>query len=94
MERAIKPRQAWKQRKNEPMLYADAIYRKFVKEVEKVKQLEDPFLRVIVAGDVRDDVWLKSDVLSAVQRDVIDFELAEIIETSAEEARLQIWEEF
>ena len=94
MGKAIKPRQAWKQRRNEPMLYADAIYRKFVKEVEKVKQLEDPFLRMIVAGDVRDDIWLKTNVLTKDQYDAIDLELAEIIETSAEEARRQIWEEF
>ena len=94
MGKAIKPRQARKQRRNEPMLYADAIYRKFVKEVEKVKQLEDPFLRMIVAGDVRDDIWLKTNVLTKDQYDAIDLELAEIIETSAEEARRQIWEEF
>lgn len=91
MERAIKPRQAWKQRKNEPMLYADAVYRKFIESVEEVKQIHDPFLRMIEAGNLRDDVWLKTNVLTKDRYDVIDGELSEVIESSAEEARSQIW---
>ena len=94
MGKAIKPRQAWKQRRNEPMLYADAIYRKFLETVEAVKQIHDPFLRMLEAGDLRDDVWLKTNVLTKDQYDYIDLKLEEIIETSAEEARRQIWEEF
>ena len=91
MERAIKPRQAWKQRKNEPMLYADAIYRKFLENLEEVKQIRDPFLRMIEAENLRDDIWLKTNVLTKDQYDYIDLKLSEIIETSAEEARRQIW---
>ena len=94
MERVIKPRQAWKQRKNEPMLYADAVYRKFLENLEEVKRIHDPFLRMISAGDLRDDIWLKTNVLTKDQYDAIDGELSEVIERSAEEARRQIWEEF
>ena len=91
MGRAIKPRQAWKQRRNEPMLYADAIYRKFLENLEEVKRVQDPFLMMIEAGNLRDDIWLKTNVLTKDQYDYIDLKLEEIIETSAEEARRQIW---
>lgn len=91
MKRTVKPRQAWKQRKNKPMLYADAIYRKFFESAEEVKQIHDPFLRMIEAENLRDDIWLKTNVLTKDQYDVIDGELSEVIESSAEEARSQIW---
>lgn len=90
--KATNVRKTWKQT-NQP-LSNGAIYRKFKKTIDEISKIEDPILRMIVASEARDDAWLNIEILSNWEYMDIDLALAEIIETSAEEARRQIWEEF
>ena len=87
---AANVRKTRKQTKHEPLSHG-SVYRKFKKTISEIAKIEDPILRMIVASEARDDAWLNTEILSNWEYMDIDLALAEMIDSSAEEARRQIW---